>query len=351
MNTVSLIVPVYKALATLPRCVKSILEQSHSNLELILVDDGSPDACGKLCDAFALADPRVRVIHQFNHGVSAARNAGLAAAAGQWVVFVDADDQLAPCALESALAAQLANPHKLVLWYACGEPQYLPQNADGSGEVFSMEKKDELYYACCFSMPWNKLFCRELLKRHAIRFDPSYSLGEDLLFCLDYCKAFFSEGGRGYYRLARPQTFYDTSENENSLTQRFRADFCPLWIELFTRLLTDCEQFFHCPAEDMALVRCGYRNTIAAGITSLMRRSPLPLRQRRQQAKTQLGRPELVHLLIRLKADGRFSWLGIAMQYKMPRFLAWLYELKQRRPALFGKLEAIGQHFAGPIVH
>ena len=88
MDLISVIVPVYNALATLPRCAKSILTQSHSRLELILVDDGSADGSGGLCDALALADERVRVIHQKNGGVSTARNAGLAAAAGRWVVFV-----------------------------------------------------------------------------------------------------------------------------------------------------------------------------------------------------------------------------------------------------------------------
>ena len=160
MDLISVIVPVYNALATLPRCAKSILTQSHSRLELILVDDGSADGSGGLCDALALADERVRVIHQKNGGVSTARNAGLAAAAGRWVVFVDADDALAPHALESALAAQQANPNRLVVWpFAC-QPEALPQTACCEGEAFGVEKTGWMYLDCCLSMPWNKLFDR-----------------------------------------------------------------------------------------------------------------------------------------------------------------------------------------------
>ena len=90
----SVIVPVYRAEDTLTRCVNSILSHAPENLELILVDDGSPDASGTLCDAFAAQDGRVRVIHQPNAGVSAARNRGLDTARGRYIQFVDADDWL-----------------------------------------------------------------------------------------------------------------------------------------------------------------------------------------------------------------------------------------------------------------
>jgi glycosyltransferase involved in cell wall biosynthesis len=88
------IVPVYKTEKYLHHCVDSILTQSFSDLELILVDDGSPDACGAICDEYAAKDSRVRVIHQENGGLSAARNAGLDVASGQYVGFVDGDDYI-----------------------------------------------------------------------------------------------------------------------------------------------------------------------------------------------------------------------------------------------------------------
>lgn len=89
---ISVIVPVYKVEAYLSRCVDSILAQTYQNLEILLVDDGSPDNCGKICDEYAQRDPRVRVIHKTNGGLSSARNAGIDAATGEYLGFVDSDD-------------------------------------------------------------------------------------------------------------------------------------------------------------------------------------------------------------------------------------------------------------------
>ncbi len=93
---ISVIVPVYKVEEYLDRCVASIVGQSYTNLEIILIDDGSPDACPAMCDAWAERDSRIKVIHKENGGLSDARNAGLAAATGEYIGFVDSDDYIAP---------------------------------------------------------------------------------------------------------------------------------------------------------------------------------------------------------------------------------------------------------------
>lgn len=94
MPTISIIVPVYKVEQYLHRCVDSILNQTFTDFELILVDDGSPDNCGIICDEYAAKDDRIVVIHQDNGGISAARNAGLDVAKGQYIMFVDSDDYI-----------------------------------------------------------------------------------------------------------------------------------------------------------------------------------------------------------------------------------------------------------------
>lgn len=96
MELISVIVPVYKVEAYLDRCVASIVNQTYSDLEIILVDDGSPDNCGAMCDAWAAKDSRIRVIHKENGGLSDARNAGLALATGEYIAFVDSDDWVHP---------------------------------------------------------------------------------------------------------------------------------------------------------------------------------------------------------------------------------------------------------------
>ncbi len=103
MPLISVIVPVYKVEAYLPACVDSILSQTFSDFELILVDDGSPDACGAMCDGYAREDSRIHVIHQENGGLSAARNAGLDVAKGEYVTFVDSDDVIAPDCLQNMM--------------------------------------------------------------------------------------------------------------------------------------------------------------------------------------------------------------------------------------------------------
>ena len=95
-QTISVIVPVYNVEAYLPQCVDSILHQDYPDLEVILIDDGSTDHSGEICDRYATADSRIRVIHQKNGGAAAAKNAGLRIAAGEYLSFVDSDDYLEP---------------------------------------------------------------------------------------------------------------------------------------------------------------------------------------------------------------------------------------------------------------
>ena len=100
MPVISVIVPVYNAQKYIHRCVDSILAQTFTDFELILVDDGSPDNCGAICDEYAAKDSRIRVIHQENQGQAAARNHAVAVACGEWVCFVDSDDMIHPQMLE-----------------------------------------------------------------------------------------------------------------------------------------------------------------------------------------------------------------------------------------------------------
>ena len=108
---ISVIVPVYKAEPYLEKCVSSIRNQTYGNLEIILVNDGSPDNCGRMCDAFAQEDPRIRVFHKENGGQSSARNLGLDHMQGEYVAFVDSDDWIESDTLETA--------HKIIQKTSC----------------------------------------------------------------------------------------------------------------------------------------------------------------------------------------------------------------------------------------
>ncbi len=174
----SLIVPVYNTAAFLPRCVQSILEQDCADYELILVDDGSADASPAMCDAYAAQHPHVHVIHKANGGVSSARNAALECACGKWIWFIDSDDYILPHALGALRHLQEEQVAQLYVF-------------NEKPEAFHSGTLDELLETYYFSYimgfaPWNKLYSRELLEKHNLRFDTEETIGEDLLFNLEY---------------------------------------------------------------------------------------------------------------------------------------------------------------------
>ena len=117
MPTLSIIVPVYKAEKYLRQCVDSIIAQSFTDWECILVDDGSPDRSGAICDEYAQTEARIRVIHKENGGVSSARNVALERIAGEWLTFVDSDDCLYPNALKRWVEVAEQNNLYLIQWH------------------------------------------------------------------------------------------------------------------------------------------------------------------------------------------------------------------------------------------
>ena len=96
MSLISVIVPVYNVEPYLEACLDSLLASTHKDLEIILVDDGSPDRCPEICDTYAAKEPRIKLIHQENMGLIAARNAGMAQATGEYLTFIDSDDMVSP---------------------------------------------------------------------------------------------------------------------------------------------------------------------------------------------------------------------------------------------------------------
>lgn len=167
---ISVIVPVYKVEPYLNRCVDSILDQTYRNLEIWLVDDGSPDRCGAICDSYAAQDPRVRVIHKENGGLSSARNAAIRRATGDYVTFVDSDDYLE----KDACACLAAGLEKYGASVACGGVWDV-SSATGERTLGLCPKKEECVsgeemagriftWDGCDSAAWGKLYRRELFR-------------------------------------------------------------------------------------------------------------------------------------------------------------------------------------------
>lgn len=205
---VSVIVPVYKVEPYLPECVESILAQTYGNLEVILVDDGSPDGCPALCDACAARDARVRVIHKSNGGLSDARNAGLDVARGDYIGFVDSDDKLDPHMYEALVGvARTADADIVACGYYVYRPeQGIPYKTGGAAErrdlarreaVLLLLEDDELQ-----NYVWNKLFAAHLW--NGVRFP----VGQQFEDVNTTYKLF--ERARGAVLLPEPLYYYRT---------------------------------------------------------------------------------------------------------------------------------------------
>ena len=215
MSDISIIVPVYNVENYLVKCVESIQNQSFTEIEIILIDDGSSDQSGQICDRLALQDPRIMVIHQSNQGVSAARNSGIDVATGKYLAFIDADDYIEPQMLEKLYIIAEKYSADVV---ACGAflydyqtRKFLPGlTAKG---VYNHRKLME----SVFLLPnplggcvWNKLYRRDTLGD--VRYPIGVSMAEDRIFLY----RFYLKAKRGY---KIPNPYYHVVERPDSATR------------------------------------------------------------------------------------------------------------------------------------
>ena len=192
--TVSIIVPVYNAKNYLQRCIDSILHQEYTDYELFLVDDGSTDGSGDICDAYAAADARITVIHKENTGVSDSRNLAISQARGTYLQFLDSDDWITPDATKLFVRAAAEHDCDLVIadfYRVIGDRVAHKGDIEKDGLLsleefagFMMENPADFYYGVL----WNKLFKREIIVQHGLSMDKTISWCEDFMFNLEYLR-------------------------------------------------------------------------------------------------------------------------------------------------------------------
>lgn len=212
---ISVIVPIYRVEEYLENCIQSIQNQSYKNLEVLLINDGSPDKCGLLCDAYAKTDSRVRVIHKKNGGLSRARNTGLDISIGDYIVFVDSDDYVHPLMIET-LYNNLIKYHgdiSVCMYKRVNDLNYKNNDIDNHVDVYTNIKALENLFNKLYLptvLAWNKLYKRSLFQD--IRY-PEEKLFEDefttykLIYKAD--KIIYSKAVLYYYL-----------QRENSITKR-----------------------------------------------------------------------------------------------------------------------------------
>ncbi len=307
MPAISVIVPVYQAETLLPQCVESVLHQTFSDWELLLIDDGSRDGSPALCDGYAVKDPRIRAFHKPNGGVSSARNLGLEQAVGQCIAFLDADDAFEPAALETLwhlreqagadsagcahlnvtpegnVRAELLLPagvyeqtgiRERVLWPLTGERLRPP--------VFN-------------GFIWRFLFDAAILRDNAITFEGAYL--EDELFLMEY----FANSRR----LAVTETpLYRYLENPASATHRYMKDYPAVFARFLERKEEIVERY------GLSAARPQWRaNTVWAGLliavgNEYAKSNPKSPREKQKEVAALCARPDFAKAIRELRPKG-----------------------------------------------
>lgn len=234
MPKVSVIIPIYNVERYLDRCVQSVLSQTLKDIEIILVDDGSPDGCPAMCDEYAKKDCRVKVIHKKNGGLGYARNSGLEIATGEYVAFVDSDDFIDVKMYETLYLEAKSGGYDTVFcnchFYTDTYKQNVRKDVDheivfnGRNEIDSFlldmvgplpDYKHDVKYMMSV---WHAIYSNELIKNKALRFVSEREfISEDIIFDIDY----LSIAEKICYL---PNAFYYYCLNKNSLSRKYNHD-------------------------------------------------------------------------------------------------------------------------------
>ena len=290
---ISIIVPIYKVEAYLRRCVDSLLAQTFTDFEILLIDDGSPDRSGEICDEYAAKDPRIRVFHKENGGVSSARNLGLDHARGEWVTFVDADDMIQPGFLSALLVPTIDYADLDFVQAGCCNYR--------NGMIVGIEQQYEFYVgndpAFLFNnfrgLTFSKLFRLENVNcgSHGLplRFDEKMRIAEDMAFTLDYILnvkryAFVSETGYLYRR-----------DNKGSATKQKRIPQFEEELHAFKTLYKSTINYvqqYHLP-ENESTFRLSQRGTELQQVCLALYRGKYTRVERMHLLKTHFSKDDL----------------------------------------------------------
>lgn len=214
MCKVSVIVPVYNAEKTLRRCIKSIIEQTYNDIEIILINDGSTDSSRNICEEFENTDKRIKLINKSNEGVSASRNLGIECASGDYLMFADSDDWFTHDAVETMVSAADRTGCDMVIsdFYRV-KNNYASIKGDINEEGI-MERQDFVLYMMdnpanfYYGAMWNKLYRRKIIIDNGLKLNDNINWCEDFMFNLDYIRC-----AETFYSVKKPLYYYVNSKN------------------------------------------------------------------------------------------------------------------------------------------
>lgn len=231
-NLVSVIIPAYQCEKWISRCLKSIMEQTYGNLEIIIINDGSVDNTGSICDNYSKKDKRIKVIHQQNLGASKARNIGIDNAKGKYIYFVDADDYIEKECIEKLVSGMLYGQITICQFY----------NDTTTINKKNIEKKANTIIKCtredifkrmlnpkcdcediCYGYLWNKIFIKDIIQKENIHFSSDCIMWEDMLFCCKYVNVIKS----GIYIYEK--LYHYNTKNQHSMSHKLSSNSVDSW--------------------------------------------------------------------------------------------------------------------------
>ncbi len=242
---VSVVIPIYNAEKYIEICMNSLLGQAYKNIEIIMVDDGSTDSSASICDAYAEKDKRIKVIHQVNKGVSTARNAGISAAQGKYIMFFDVDDTVETDIITDNVQLAEENEADIVMYcfwyYNVDEDKTIPNPWDksfvGDNKAFFDECVIKTVETEVFNPPWNKVIKRSLIQDNKLSFDVRYQIYEDAILSAEMLNAAdkIVVNNRMYYRYC--------IKSSGSLITKFNDTFFDSVSKLHSNAIKYCQRY------------------------------------------------------------------------------------------------------------
>lgn len=264
---ISVIVPIYNSERNLSRCIESIINQTYKEIELILINDGSRDRSGQICDLYAEKDDRIIVVHKNNSGVSDTRNEGIKLSSGKYLQFVDSDDYLDENMIEILLnVVQHGDPDMVICGYKIIDNRtgnyvltdYLQDEMNFGFERFLAIYAD-LYLKNYLNSPWNKMYKASLIEKEKILFEPKLDLGEDLIFNLEVIK----KCDKFSFIYSCPYNYVEY--NHETLSAKYRENLYEIIKSLFKQVIelyTDVDNY----AAEINKMQQAYTRTLLTNV-------------------------------------------------------------------------------------
>ena len=339
---VSVVIPIYNVEKHLRRCIESIRNQSYEDLEIILVDDGSPDSCGEICESYRILDARIKVIHKLNAGLGYARNSGLDIATGKYVVFVDSDDYVKQDYIEAMVDRALVYQADLV---TCGFIRKFTDNSEKEVPIVAEEcvyKNGEILPRVILpvigSVPesnvdveremcvWINLYRKEIIDQNSIRFvsERDY-VSEDFFFNITYFHKVKTA-------VLLPRCLYYYSENPGSLTNSFRTDRFEKYCKMYIKQKEILSVYNYLPYADKRLARTFLmksKKSIASVEASKLKFSD-KIKQTNKILKNNLFK-QVINTYPVDKYSGSPKLAAILMKYKLSVPILLLYRVKRMK--------------------